>query len=315
VGKLRIVVLLALAAAGALAAPDPKPKLEIFSARGNAKTVKLFGTETVVFFAREQSPARAVTLADPPALKGVTFRFHAWPRASPGTATPVRPRILLREVKPPPPRWGRAPDSFPVRGGSTPQVGSGAPLRPDQHPTKKGCSVGRYVLEATKPGYEKAEIVIHKAAFSLDRMKDRFRDGHYLAGFELSLVDLDEKGKAIPLRIETLSPERTVIDRRDDIVLAPLFLRPGEYRSSRRILITSEVTESMMDRVARREKAPLPPGYFERAALRVVEGGYLRLRFRNLKIDYPLPLGTTPAAAPREPRGVRPGARRGGTSR
>lgn len=201
----------------------------------------------------------------------------------------TRPRLLARAKKADPPRWGRPPASFIVGGGKVRRAGHGAPLRPGEYPTRRGYTVGRHVLEATKPGYEKDEIVIHKAAFFIDRRKDRFRDGHYLAGFELWLVDPDEKGKPIPLRIETSSPERTGVDRRDDVVFAPLFLRPGEYRSSRRILISSEVTESMMDRVARREKAPLPPGYYEQAALRVVEGGYLRIRFRNLIAANPLP--------------------------
>ena len=79
-------------------------------------------------------------------------------------------------------------------------------------------------------------------------------------------------------------------------------LRPGEYKSSRRILIASDVVESMKDRVARKKQKPLPPGYYETAALRIVEGGYLRIRFRNVKIDYPLPLTPGPTQNPAQGR-------------
>jgi hypothetical protein len=81
------------------------------------------------------------------------------------------------------------------------------------------------------------------------------------------------------------------VDSRKDLRLVPVDVRDHEYRTNRRIHLSSTAIEGFHERLKRRHEKPLPPEFFDLKAMRIVEGGMLRISFRNLQAVYPLPLG------------------------
>lgn len=254
-------------------AEGSQPKqLEIFSRLGGKANVKIYSGESVTFRVREASSGLEDLFAPTQPLHGVTFVLREWPIIRQDAIATVKGanRRVVREQKPEPELWGIPPSSFTVRGGAM---------------------VGRYKLTAKKPGYQSAKILIYLARFEIVDIDARLTEKVYRASFDIRLLDPSEEGRAIPILIESLNFDGKRIDWRNDIVLAPVMLEPDLYRSSRRISLSSQVVEGLAERVARAKEDPLPPGFFDMKPLRIVEGGTLRVSFREMQAVYPLPLG------------------------
>ncbi|MHC4469440.1 MAG: hypothetical protein ACYS99_00620 [Planctomycetota bacterium] len=265
------LLLLVLGSPSLLAQQGPPKKMDLVSALGRAKVVKIYSGESVTFHAQERREGIGGIFAPGEYLRGVTFTLRSWPKVRQDAHAIVKGsnRPVIRTQRPEPDLWGMPPSSITIDGGKP----------------------GRHLLEATKPGFAPARVVIHLARFELVDIEAELTARHYRASFDIQLVDPDEKGKPIPLLVQILSREGRVIDARDDVVLAPVLMEEGHYRSSRTIRLSSLEVESFRDRLKRRKEDPLPPEFFDRRSLRIAAGSAVRISFRHLHAAYPLPFG------------------------
>lgn len=294
--------LLLLLLALPLRAEEPlRPKkLEIFSARGAKRRVKIYTGESVTFRAREKREGLAA-IFDARPLGDVTFTLT--PKRVPDETLSIRlardPEPVARK-EPGEELWGAPPSSFVIGGGKVSPDQAALRGRLGRRP-RPGLKLdrdffvgfrtaGRYLLEAEKPGFEPDEIEVDLAAFKLDGIRSSTNPRHHTAIFDLHLNDPSAPPRSIPVKIETLSAEGAVVDARSDVTLKPLMLRPGEFRGDRRVRICSNEAEGFRDRVLRRKAHPLPRDFRETKPFRIVEGGYLRITLPGVRLVYPLPL-------------------------
>ncbi len=265
-----LLILLLLTAAPLVAAGSGR-RMELVSELGKKKQVKIYSGESLTFRIREKHEGLSGLFAGSDYLYGITFTLREWPNVEQDQIATVKGanRRVVRKQKPAEELWGVPASSFTIEGGLA----------------------GRYKLTASKPGYAPVTVLINMATFNIVNIDGVLDERSYHARFDIELTDPDEKGRAIPLLVECLDDQGRIVDMRKDIVLAPVNLQEHEYAGSRRILISSGALESFANRLKRKEDHPLPEGFFDLKALRIVEGGMLRLSFRNLQAVYPLPLG------------------------
>jgi hypothetical protein len=246
-------------------------EMELVSELGRQSVVKIYSGEALTFKAREKNEGLSGLFSSSEYLYEVTFVLKRWPKVRQDAAGMIKGanRPVVREQKPGKQLWGDPPPSITVECGEP----------------------GRYQLIASKPGYAPVEVVIHMASFRIDDIDGELDDDHYRASFTVELSDPDEKRTAISLLVESLDMDGRIVDLRKDVVLAPVALDLDDYRSSRRIIIASNVLEPFMDRMKRNQDDPVPAEFLDRGALRIVEGGMLRISFRSLQAVYPIPLG------------------------
>jgi hypothetical protein len=144
--------------------------LSIYSRFGADKDVKVYNDEPVVFMTRLAGRENSSP------LWGVTFVLYD------EGGSPSREEDVLVRTRDPK-RWGKPPSSF-------------------SHPLERGrLSAGRYRLRATKPGWKPAEIKFVKAEFGYRNLKAERGRKHYLAAFDLVLVDTTEKRSQVPVKV------------------------------------------------------------------------------------------------------------------
>jgi len=262
-----LALLITLAPLGAA----PKRRMELVSRLGRRATVKIYSGESLTFRARETRGGLSGIFDSGDFLRGVSFCLREWPRVKQDAHATVkgRNRSVVREKRPEPDLWGLPASNFTVE---------------DERP-------GRYVLTAKKAGYQSAEVVIDSASFSILVNDGSLSDRHYNANFDVRLVDPSERGKAVPILIESMDAEGAVVDSRSDLRLAPVAGRTALYKTPVGVNLSSATFESFRERVKRKKKDPLPPRFFVTKPMRVVEGGSIRISLRNLHAVYPLPLG------------------------
>ncbi len=265
------LLILLLLAAAPLVAAGSGGQMEIVSELGKKAQVKIYSGESLTFRIREKQEGLSGLFAGSDYLYGITFKLREWPKVKQDQIATIKGanRRVVREQKPAKELWGVPASSFTIEGGPA----------------------GRYKLTASKPGFAPVAVLIHMAAFNIVNIDGVVDERSYHARFDIELTDPDEKERAIPLLVESLDDQGRIVDMRKDVVLAPVFLKEHEYSSSRRIRISSNALESFANRLKRKEDHPLPEGFFDQRALRIVEGGMLRISFRNLQAVYPLPLG------------------------
>jgi hypothetical protein len=267
---LGLLILVLLTAAPPISAGSGR-QMEIVSELGKKAAVKIYSGESLTFRVREKQEGLTGLFSGGAYLYEITFELREWPKLKQDQIALIKGanRRIVREQEPEEELWGLPPSSFTIEGGPA----------------------GRYRLTASKPGYPPVEVLVNIASFNLRNIDGVLDECSYRARFDVELTDPDEQGRSIPLLLESLDDQGRVVDMRKDLVLAPVNLEGHEYRSSRRPLISSHAIEPFMNRLKRREQEPLPEGFFERTPLRIVEGGMLRISFRNLQAVYPLPLG------------------------
>jgi hypothetical protein len=265
-------VLLALLATAPVSAQEKGiKKMELVSRLGRKASVKIYSGETLTFRVREKPRGLDGLAGGGDYLRGIAFELRYDPKVVQDAVAMVKGanRGVVREQKPEPDLWGLPPSKF--------EIG-------DEKP-------GRYVLTATKKGYAPARIVVHLAAFEIVDIDGELTDRHYAASFAIRLIDPDEEGKPIPILVESLDEDGRVIDKRHDVAFVRVKTATGEFTTSRRVQLASNETESFEARWDRRKDEPVPPDFFDRKAMRIVEGGRIRISFRNLHAVYDLPLG------------------------
>jgi hypothetical protein len=265
------LLLIVALASDALLAESGRP-MELVSEAGRLDEVKIYSGEALTFRVREKSDGlRDMFSGGGEFLHGVSFELREWPKVTQDRMATIKGanRRVVRQKRPEPELWGIGPSSFSIEGE---------------------C-VGRYKLTASKPGYAPVSVLINLAAFEIVDIDGELTEDFYRAVFSIRLVDPTERGKAIPLTVESLDEEGRLVDARKDVVLAPVNLEPGVYRTNRRIHLSSHALETFKERLARKDEASLPPEFFDLFPLRIVEGGMLRISFRSLRAGYPLPLG------------------------
>ena len=264
------LLFLSLGVPPAMAGRGDMRKMELISPLGRVRSLKIYSGETVTLRVQERRAGIDGIFSPGEYLRGVTFTLRSWPRIAQDAHAITKGAHLpvIRTQRPGDELWGAPPSSFTIEVD-----------KPE-----------RYLLTATKPGFQPAKLVIHLAKFELVGIKGEL-GSHYRVSFRVLLVDPDEKGKTIPLFVESLSLEGRVIDARDDLGLAPVSGKPGHYRSNRTIRISSIRAESFRSRLRRREENPLPPQFFDRWPLRISTGGAIRIGFRQVHAVYPLPFG------------------------
>jgi len=245
--------------------------MELVSRLGRRPSVKIYSGESLTFRAREVRVGLSGIFDSGDFLRGVSFTLREWPRVRQDAHATVKGgnRGVVREKRPEPDLWGLPASWFTVE---------------DEPP-------GRYVLTAKKSGYSNAEVVIDSASFNLLVNDGELSLKHYIANFDVRLVDPSERGKAVPILIESLDVAGAVVDSRDDLRLAPVTGKIAVYKTPVSVNVSSATPESFRERVKRTKKNPLPPGFFATKSMRVVEGGSIRISLRNLHAVYPLPLG------------------------
>jgi hypothetical protein len=278
--RLLLVLILALPAAPSFAGKET-PKLEIVSSRGPKREVKLYSGEVLVFRVREARHGIDAVFGSNAWLDGVTFTLRSHPAVKQDAIAIAKGRNagVVRDQKPSEALWGDPPSVFRMEVGR--KSNADAELEPP----------GRYLLTASKPGYVAATVIVHLAAFEIVDIDADLTERQYVASFSVRLEDPDEPGKPIPLLVESLDADGRVIDLRRDIALSLLKERRGEFRSTRRVRLSSLAIESFEERLRRRDDDPLPPEFFDVRPLRISEGGSIRLSMRNLHAVYPVPLG------------------------
>jgi hypothetical protein len=245
--------------------------MELVSELGKKSVVKIYSGESLTFRAREKYDGLGGLFTGAAHLYDVTFTLRKWPIIRQDAVGIVKGanRPIVREEKPAERLWGTPPPSFTIEGGG----------------------VGRYKLTATKKGFAPVEVLVNLASFRLDNIDGVLNERLYSASFDVLLTDPEEKRRSIPLLVESLDMDGRLVDMRKDVVLAPVVLEMDEYRSSRRIKISSYTLESFMERVKRAKEDPVPREFYDQKALRIVEGGMIRVSFRNVQAIYPVPLG------------------------
>lgn len=254
-----------------LRAEDAIRQMELVCELGSKSAVKIYSGETLTFRAREKVEGLPGLFTASEYLHGVKFVLRKWPKVRQDMVGIFKGsnRQIVREQKPGKMLWGAPPSRFTTGGGDA----------------------GRYKLTATKPGYAPVEVMISKATFEIIDIDGDLTDRQYTASFQVMLTDPDEARKSIPLLVECLDREGRIVDMRKDILLAPVALEMDNYQSSRRIRISSNTLEPFMERIKRDKKDPVTKEYLDRAALRIVEGGMIRISFRNVQAVYTVPLG------------------------
>jgi hypothetical protein len=255
----------------ALVADSPVRRMELVCELGPKAAVKIYSGETLTFRTREKQDGLSGLFTSSEYLDGVTFVLREWPKIRQDSIGIIKGynRAVVREKKPGKILWGSPPSWFTTDGGTA----------------------GRYRLTATRPGYAPASVLISKAEFRIEDIEADLSDRAYHASFQVKLTDPDEKRQSIPLLVESLDADGRIVDMRKDVLLAPVALEMDGYAGSRRIRISSHVLEPFMERIKRHEQDPVSKEYLDRAALRIVEGGMIRLSFRNVQAVYPVPLG------------------------
>jgi len=250
---------------------DGPKQMELVSRLGRRANVKLYSGESLTFRAREVRDGLSGIFDSGDFLRGVSFRLVSWPRVKQDAIAMLKgtSRTTVREKKKEPDLWGLPASFFTVE---------------DEKP-------GRYVLEARKAGYRQASVVLDCASFAILVNDGELTDRHYTANFDVELEDPSEKGKAIPILVESLDENGAAVDSRSDLRLAPVSGKAHTYRTNLSVNLSSRVAESFRERRKRADKDPLPPTFYATKPLRIVEGGMIRITLRNLNAVYPLPLG------------------------
>ena len=262
------LILALLVPIGSLSA-DPKRELEVVCERGAVTEVKLYSGESLTFTARDKREGITALFGET-RLDQVTFTLMEFDRARRvGTAIAQGVKHkTIREVR----GVAGKPTRFTINGG-------------------RAC---RRLLLVKRAGFVTARVIIHLARFHLDEIweslrEDGWDDPHYTAVFEIYLEDPDEERAEIPVRIETLDAEGRLLDERTDVLLRARERWPERFRSNQRIRISTAVIETFRERVARKETAPLPGGFYTNRPLRMVTGGFLRISFLTLEATWPVP--------------------------
>jgi len=265
------VVLALLAAAPSAARERDLRRMEIVSRLGRRASVKIYSGESLAFRVRERPRGLDELAGGGDYLRGVAFELRSDPKVVQDAVAMVKGanRGVVRRQEPEPDLWGLPPSRFEIDGGKP----------------------GRYLLTATKEGYAPARVVVHLASFEIVDIDAALSDRHYTASFAVRLIDPDEEAKPIPILVECLDGNDRVIDRRHDVAFVPVKQRTGEFRTNRRVLLASNASESFESRWKRRKEDPVAPDFLDRKAMRIAEGGRIRLSFRNLHAVYDLPLG------------------------
>jgi len=277
-----VALLLLLLLAPGVRADDPPPekrRMVVVCERGRVKRVKLYNREELTFRCREAATGVDGIFGRNVDLKGITWSLEEVP-------PPREPAEMVFE--------GRSRRARVVK--RPPEGAEKQPLLDTSTYTVRGRRLpGRYRLRAEKEGFETASVLLCFARFRLVRVRSSLNryskdEERYAAAFEVELVDPDEEAAKVPIRVETVDGKGRVIDRRDDVYLKAKE-RWREFRSSRRIRVSTTETEGFRARYRRRHEDPLPPGFFDTQPLRLPGEGAIRISLRGVWASWKFPLG------------------------